>query len=151
MFKFLTKKKNQFKAHCSLSKQPLEKESTYLVTTAQIISSTKFWDNVMTEPDTMSYTEAYFKTGDSTAANIRGMIFRKYSEVEKAWLISDSQIHLFDVDEQEAKELADQWWDSQGQQVPEISTTSLKHLGDEKFEEIKSYALTMAGKAQVPV
>ncbi|MFY0601361.1 MAG: hypothetical protein JXR03_16930 [Cyclobacteriaceae bacterium] len=149
MFKFLTKKKNQFKAHCSLSKQPLDRESSYLVTTAQVISSRKFWDNVMTEPDTLSYTEAYFKNGDTTAKNIRGMIFKKYSQEEKAWVISDAQIHLFDIDQEMAKSLADQWWDSQGAFVPESTKVSLEELGTDSFEEIKSYAITEAGKAQI--
>ncbi len=149
MFKFLTKKKNQFKAQCSLSRQPLDRESSYLVTTAQIISSKKFWDNIMTEPDTMSYTEAYFKTGDTTAANIRGMIFKKYSAVEKAWIISDSQIHLFEVDEQQAKDLAVQWWDSEGTLLPEVSKTSLALLGDKKLADIKNYAIEEAGRSRI--
>jgi hypothetical protein len=149
MFSFLSKKKNQFKAQCSLSKQPLDKESSYLVTTAEIISSRKFWDNIMTEPDTMSYTEAYFKSGDSTAANIRNMIFKKYSQQEKAWVISDAQLHLFDVDQAQAKNLADQWWESQGAFVPEESLSSLSALGDSAFEEIKKYATTEAGRSHV--
>ena len=68
------KKKKKFRAQCELSKMPVEKESAYLVTTAQIISSKKFWDNVMTEPDTMSYTKAFFKSGDQVATNMRHMI-----------------------------------------------------------------------------
>ncbi|MFT6865475.1 MAG: hypothetical protein ACJA08_000293 [Cyclobacteriaceae bacterium] len=151
MFKFLSKKKNQFKAQCSLSRQPLDRESSYLVTTAQIISSKKFWDNIMTEPDTMSYTEAYFKNGDSTAANIRGMIFNKYSAVDKAWVISDAQLHLFEIDQQQAKTLADQWWDSEGSFSPEESKTSLKELGDQQLAAIRTYAVTEAGRAFVLV
>lgn len=151
MFKFLTKKKNKFKAQCALSKQPVERESSYIVSTAQVISSKKFWDNIMTEPDTMSYTEAYFKNGDSTAMNIRGMIFKKYSQEDKAWLISDAQLHLFDVDHSEAKALAEQWWDAEGAFSSEEIKTSLTKLGDEKFEEFKSYAITKAGKSHVTV
>lgn len=149
MFKFLTKKKNQFKAQCPLSKQNLDKESSYLVSTAQIISSKKFWDNIMTEPDTMSYTEAYFKSQDATAKNIRSMIFKKYSQEERAWVISDSQIHLFDIDQELAKNFANQWWDSAGTVLPDFSKNSLEILGETKFEEFRSYAITQAGKSHV--
>lgn len=149
MFKFLTKKKNQFKARCALSKQPLDRESTYLINTAQIITSRKFWDNVMTEPDTMSYTESYFKTGDATATNIRGMIFNKYSQEERAWPVADSMLHLFDIDESSAKADGITWWESEGKTLPELSKRSLKELGEDQIKECKLYAITEAGRSQV--
>lgn len=148
MFKLFSKKK-KFSAHCELSRQPVDRESAYLLSTAQVISSRKFWDSIMTEPDTMSYTEAHFKTGDQTAANIRNMIFKKYAKEDKVWVISDSHIHLFEVDPSEAKQLANQWWDSQGNEIPLHLTTSIAEMDDQHFEEIRRYAIQDAGRAQV--
>lgn len=150
MFNLFSKKK-KFKASCALSGRPLEKESAYMVSTAQIISSRKFWDNIMTEPETMTYTEAHFKRGDSTAANIRNMIFKKYAMEDKAWLISDAQIHLFELDENKAKTQADQWWESGGKEVPEELNQSLSKLDEQSFEAIKKYAVQEAGRQYVQV
>lgn len=147
---FKKNKKKAFKAHCELSRQPLERASSYLITTAELISSKKFWDNKMTEPDTMTYTVAHFKSGDQTAMNIRKMIFEKYSREDKHWVVSDSEMHLFDqIDQDKAKERADKWWDSKGTYV-NGSANSLENLGPDVFEEIKSYAIMEAGRAQVP-
>ncbi|MEQ8582097.1 MAG: hypothetical protein RIC30_12485 [Marinoscillum sp.] len=150
MFSLFSKKK-KFKASCDLSGSPLERESAYLVSTAQIISSRKFWDNIMTEPDTMTYTEAYFKSGDQTATNIRGMIFKKYADKDRAWVISDSHLHLFDIDESAAKTVANEWWDSEGKEVPQELENSLAGLDESSFEEIKSYAVKEAGRRLVQV
>lgn len=147
----LFRKKKKFKASCDLSGSLLEKESAYVLSTAQIISSKKFWDNKMTEPDTLTYTEAHFKNADPTARNIRGMIFKKYAHQDKAWIISDAQIHLFDIDESYAKRAADAWWDSEGQQLPEGMTTSLASMKTEDFESIKSYAVEEAGRKMVQI
>ena len=147
--KLFGKKKKGFKAYCALSRQLLDKNSAYVVSTAEIISSKKFWDTKMTEPDTMTYTEAYFKTGDATATNIRGMIFNKYSAEDKAWLISDSQIHLFDIDHDEAKSLGDQWWESEGNVVPDAKSRSLHTLGEARIHELKEYAIMEAGRKHV--
>ena len=148
---FKKNKKKGFRASCDLSRQPLDKSSSYLITTAELISSRKFWDTKMTEPDTMTYTVAHFKSGDQTATNIRKMIFDKYSKEDKHWVVSDAEMHLFDdVDHTIAKERADQWWDQEGQFVPDDATNSLERLGKDTFEEIRSYAVMEAGKRHVP-
>lgn len=147
---FKKNKKKEFRAQCDLSRQPLDKSSTYLLTTAEIISSKKFWDNKMTEPDTMTYTVAHFKSGDETATNIRRMIWEKYSKEDKHWLISDSELHLFDIDQDKAKAWGDQWWDSEGNFVPENADKSLELLGSDEIESLRSYAVMEAGKRQVP-
>lgn len=139
-------KKKKFKATCELSKTPLDRESAYIISAAQILSSKKFWDNVMTEPETMTYTEAHFKKGDPTAKNIRTMIFKKYTNEDKAWVISDSQIHLFDLDVDKSKQLANEWWDSEGRELPEHLTTTLSDMDEEAYESFKSYAINDAGK-----
>ncbi len=146
---FAKKKKDSFKAKCDLTNVPLEKEFTYLVSTAQILTSKKFWDNKMTEPDTLSYTVNHFKNGDQTATHIRKMIYDKYASEDKLWVISDSQINLFDVDQDEAKSLADMWWESKGTYIPETLDSSLSKLDEDKIEEYKAYAIMYAGKQQV--
>ena len=38
------KKKKEFKAACTITKEPLEKGFGYLLTTGQIVTSKKYWD-----------------------------------------------------------------------------------------------------------
>lgn len=150
MFGLFNKKtKKKFKASCDLSGSLLDRESAYLLSTAQVISSKKFWDSKMTEPETMTYTEAHFKSGDQTATNIRNMIFKKYSAQDKAWVISDAHLHLFDIDESNAKELANQWWDSEGTEMPGEVSSSLTAMDDQEFENYKNYAVNEAGRRMV--
>ncbi len=151
MFNLFNKTKKKFKASCDLSGNMLDRESAYLLTTAQVISSRKFWDSKMTEPETMTYTEAHFKSGDQTAANIRNMIFKKYSAEDKPWVISDAHMHLFDVDESSAKELANLWWDSEGKETPTEVSNSLSSLGENGFESCKQYAVNEAGRKMVQI
>ena len=91
------KKKKELKASCTITKEPIEKGYGYLLTTAQIISSKKYWDMVMTEPETMSYTVSHFKN-QSSGTQMRSMIFDKYATIGKPWIISDSVIGYFEVD-----------------------------------------------------
>ncbi|MEM9325000.1 MAG: hypothetical protein AAGA85_05070 [Bacteroidota bacterium] len=149
MFNLFGKKKKEFRANCELSKEPLEKGRGYVITTAQLISSRKFWDNKMTEPETMSYTVSHFKSGDKTSTHMREMIFNKYSNNDKPWLISESYGHLFDINENEARDFAQQWWDQEGNFVPDGADQSLTELGDGAFQEIKMYAVMEAGKSRV--
>ena len=100
----------------------------------------------MTEPETISYTTAFFKNGDEVAANMRQMIFNKYGNQDKAWIIADSEMHMFDVDQSKAKSLADQWFESEGKFSPEEVKNSLSDLGVETIEELKTYAIHEAGR-----
>lgn len=144
---FKKNKKKEFKAVCDLTRQPLDKDSVYVLTTAEVISSKKFWDNKMTEPETLSYTVAHFKSQDPTASRIRQMIFEKYAD-EKAWVVSDAAIHLFDVDTQQAKARGDLWWESKGNSAPNETKNSLVALG-EKLSELRNYAIKEAGRSFV--
>ena len=76
------KKKKEFKASCQITKEPLEKGYGYLLTTAQIVTSQKYWDMVMTEPETMSYTISHFKNQPG-GTQMRNMIFEKYATIGK--------------------------------------------------------------------
>ena len=105
------KKKKEFRATCKITKEPLEKGFGYLLTTAQVVASKKYWDLIMTEPETLSYTVSHFKN-QSSGTQMRSMIFEKYASVDKPWIISDSVISYFEVDKKAAKEDAKKWWDS---------------------------------------
>src|SRR6187431_1784866 len=112
------KKKTTLKAKCPITKEPIEEGFGFMLTTSQIVSSRKFWDMVMTEPETMSYTVSHFKNQQS-GTQMRSLIFEKHSSVDKAWMISDSCINLFEhVDKAEARADAKRWWESEGLYTP---------------------------------
>ncbi len=144
-------KKKEFRANCELSKEPLEKGRGYVITTAQLISSRKFWDHKMTEPETMSYTVTHFKSGDPTSKSMREMIFKKFSQNDKPWIISESYGHLFDIDLDEARALAQEWWNKEGDFVPSGSDSSIKEMDQGIYQEIESYAVMEAGRARAAV
>ena len=48
------KKKKEFRASCPITKEPLEKGFGYLLTTSQVVASKKYWDLIMTEPETLA-------------------------------------------------------------------------------------------------
>ena len=143
------KKKKKFKASCDISKEPVEEGYGYLLTTVQVVSSRKYWDNIMTEPDTMSYTISHFTKNDKMATQMRHMIFEKYSSIEKPWMVSDSYIHLFDIDRSRAKENAKKWWEAEGAFVPENSGAAEEIMEEKEFHEVKKYAVMEAGKERV--
>ena len=141
------KKKKEFKAFCAVSKEPLEKGYGYLLTTPQVIASKKYWDNIMTEPETMSYTINHFTKQDNTATQIRSMIFEKYSGVDKPWMVSDTCINWFDVNREDAKSHAQKWWESEGAFSPDKNGS----MSDDQFNQIKQYAIMEAGREMVEV
>src|SRR6478752_1764911 len=147
--KLLGKKKPELKARCPITREPIESGFGYLLTTSQIVSSRKYWDMIMTEPETMSYTVSHFKNV-SSGTQMRNMIFEKYSNIEKPWMISDSCINLFEnIDKGEAKENAKKWWASQGNFTPENSGPAMAALEPQAFKTWKDYAVLEAGRSKV--
>ncbi len=138
------KKKKEFKASCNITKEPLEQGFGYLLTTAQIITSRKYWDMVMTEPETMSYTVSHFNN-QSMGTQMRAMIFEKYATVAKPWIISDSVINYFDVDKNEARANARKWWETEGSFAPENVGPASQTLNESAFSHSKDYAIQKAG------
>lgn len=142
-------KKKEFKARCPITKEPIENGFGYLLTTSQVVASKKFWDMVMTEPETMSYTVSHFKNQES-GTQMRSLIFEKHSSVEKPWMISDSCINLFEnVDKKEAREKAKKWWETEGSFTPEDAGAAKSKLEDNVFQKLKDYAVLEAGRARV--
>lgn len=147
--KLLGKKKPELKARCPITREPIENGFGYLLTTSQVVASKKYWDMVMTEPETMSYTVSHFKNVAS-GTQMRNMIFEKYSSVEKPWMISDSCINLFEgIDKSTAREAARRWWQEQGQYKPEHSGPALGSLDPKTYQNWKDYAVLEAGRNRV--
>ena len=142
------KKKTTLKAKCPITKEPIEEGFGFMLTTAQIVASKRFWDMVMTEPETMSYTVSHFKN-QSSGTHMRNMIFEKHSGVEKPWMISDSCINLFDVDKQSARENAKKWWANDGNFNPDNSGPAVSALDAQTFKTLKDYAVLEAGRTRV--
>jgi hypothetical protein len=144
------KKKKEFKAACTITKEPIEKGYGYLLTTAQVISSKKYWDLVMTEPETLSYTVSHFRN-QSSGTQMRSMIFEKYAGISKPWIISDSVINYFEVDKNIAREGAKKWWESEGNYVPDHTGPATEHLDSPAFQHAKEYAILEAGRDRASV
>lgn len=142
-------KKKEIKARCPITKEQIDKGFGYLLTTAEVVSSRKYWDMVMTEPETLSYTISHFKN-EENGTRMRSLIFEKYSNIEKPWMISDTCINLFeDVDRQKAREHARLWWEKEGDFVPDNSGTALDALDPESYRNWKEYAVLEAGRSRI--
>jgi hypothetical protein len=139
------KKKKEIKAACNITKEPIEKGFGYMLTTAQIVTSKKYWDMIMTEPETMSYTVSHFKN-QASGTQMRSMIFEKYASIAKPWMISDSIINYFDVDKSTAKENAKKWWASEGSFAPTETGPASDKLDASTFKTWKDYAILEAGR-----
>ncbi|HYG21088.1 MAG TPA: hypothetical protein VD816_19260 [Ohtaekwangia sp.] len=147
--KLLGKKKPELKARCPITREPIENGYGYLLTTSQIVASKKYWDMIMTEPETMSYTVSHFKNVPS-GTQMRNMIFEKYSNIDKPWMISDSCINLFEnVDKALARENARKWWANAGNFVPDQSGPAMEALDNETFQGWKDYAVLEAGRNRI--
>jgi len=142
-------KKKEIKARCPITKEQIDKGFGYLLTTAEVVSSRKYWDMVMTEPEPVSYTVAHFRN-EEYGTRMRSLIFEKYSSIEKPWMISDTCINLFeDVDRQKAREQARLWWEKEGDFVPDNSGNALEALDPDSYKSWKEYAILEAGRSRI--
>jgi hypothetical protein len=147
--KLLGKKKPELKARCPITKEQIENGFGYMLTTAQVVASKKYWDMIMTEPETLSYSVSHFKNQES-GTRMRSLIFEKYSSVEKPWIISDSCINLFDnIDKKSAKDHARKWWESAGNYLPDNTGAAVQVLDEGQFKTWKDYAVLEAGRSRV--
>ncbi|MCE2996554.1 MAG: hypothetical protein ACK5RG_00390 [Cyclobacteriaceae bacterium] len=142
------KKKKEFKASCQITKEPIEKGFGYLLTTAQVVTSKRYWDMIMTEPETMSYTISHFNNQPS-GTQMRNMIFEKYAGIAKPWIISDSIISYFEIDKASAKDNAKKWWESDGSFIPTQTGPASENLDSTLFQSVKDYAILEAGRSKV--
>ncbi len=145
LFELIGKKKKELKASCPITKEPIERGFGYMLTTAQVISSQKYWDMVMTEPETLSYTLSHFNN-QASGTQMRSMIFEKYAGISKPWIVSDSIIGYFDVDRATARQEAKKWWETEGQHAPTNAGPAAEHLPAETFQHYRDYAILEAGR-----
>lgn len=147
--KILGKKKPELTARCPITKEQIESGFGYLLTTAQVIASKKYWDMIMTEPETMSYSVSHFKNQESGTL-MRSLIFEKYSSIEKPWMISDSCINLFDnIDRKSARENAKKWWETAGGFRPDHTGSAVQALEPSAYQTLKNYAVLEAGRTRI--
>ena len=139
------KKKKSFKASCQITKEPIDSGFGYLLTTADVIASQKYWDMIMTEPETLSYTVSHFKN-NSSGTHMRSMIFEKYATISKPWIVSDSAINYFTIDKNIARDHAKKWWETEGSFVPEKTGPASSTLDADSFNNLKEYAIMEAGR-----
>lgn len=142
------KKKKELKAACNITKEPIEKGFGFLLTTAQIVTSKRYWDMIMTEPETMSYTVSHFKN-QASGTQMRSMIFEKYASISKPWMVSDSIIGFFDVDKAAAKANAKKWWETEGTFTPSEVGSASDKLDANTYKTWKDYAILEAGRDRV--
>jgi hypothetical protein len=142
--------KKELKARCPITKESIEKGYGYLLTTAQVITSTRYWDMVMTEPETISYTISHFNN-QPNGTQMRNLIFEKYSSIDKPWMVSDSVINLFEVNKEEARNRARQWWQTEGNYMPEEAGSALDKLEPSQYQRLKDYAVLEAGRNRLPI
>lgn len=149
LFGFGKKKKKKPAKSCDLEGSLLEFGEGYLLTSEQIIKSKRFWDNKMIEPETLAYSKAHFQRNDEMGTKMRTMIFQKYSSKEQPWLVGDGQVNQFEVDKEEARSFARQWWDSDFQFTPPNGGSAQQTMEASEFEEWKEYAVMKAGEEQL--
>lgn len=148
LFSFGKKKKKAVKS-CDLEGSLLEFGEGYLLTSAQIIKSKRFWDNKMIEPETVAYSKAHFEKQDDMGTKMRTMIFQKYATKEKPWLIGDGQVNQFEVDKEAAKAHAKLWWESDFTFSPPQTGAAEAVLEETEFAQWKEYAIMKAGEEQL--
>ena len=135
LFSFGKKKKKKPARSCDLEGSLLEFGEGYLLTSAQIIKSKRFWDNKMVEPETLAYSKAHFERNDEMGTKMRTMIFQKYSSQDKPWLVGDGQVSQFEIDKDQAREYAREWWESEFQFSPPNAGPADKSLDEQEFIE----------------
>ncbi|UXP32148.1 hypothetical protein N6H18_17540 [Reichenbachiella agarivorans] len=146
IFKSPPKKKQ---AACSICKSIMNQNDGFALSTAQVVSSRKYWDRKMVEPETLSYTTAHFKNQDQRATMMRKIIFEKTAGKEIVWMTCESCIDHFEVCQDETKQLAAQWWQNDTGFVLPNKGKAEDNMSSEDFEEIKSYATMEAGSSFV--
>ncbi|MEM1135279.1 MAG: hypothetical protein AAGI07_05520 [Bacteroidota bacterium] len=146
---FGKKKQKPKSAKCEISDTLLEYGEGYLLTSAQVIDSESFWDMMMLQPETKSYTISHFEKQDPSAKSIRQMIFNKYANREEPWLISDTYVKMFAVDQTKTQEYAVEWWKSEKSFRPPACGTAKENLAPEKYIALEEYAVMEAGREAV--
>lgn len=140
------RKKKKPVAQCGICKARMEYQEGSILTSSQIVTSHAFWDKLMVEPETLSYTKAHFESNDAMATKMRHMIFNKYSEKDQAWIICDSCVGMFDVEETKVRAHAKAWWETNKTFRPPTCGKASEQMDGATFEAVKRYAVMQAGE-----
>lgn len=143
------KKKKKKVSKCDLTGTMVEYGEGRLLTTEQVVSSKKFWESIMTEPDAMAYTINHFKNKDENATQMRSHIFEKYADREDPWIVSEDCLTTYEIEARNSKEYADQWWQTEGAFRPPSNGSAKNTLSPDAYEEIRHYAIWKAGESRV--
>ncbi len=140
------KKKKKPGTSCGICKAHMEYGEGSILTSSQIVKSNAFWDKLMVEPETLSYTKAHFESQDAMATKMRQMIFNKYSQKDQPWIVCDSCIEMFEVENAEVKQHAQQWWLSERKFRPPSCGKASEQMDEGAYKEVKTYAVMHAGE-----
>lgn len=142
--------KKKKKKRCDITGTILEYGEGRLLTTSQVVTSRKFWDSIMTEPEAMAYTIGHFKNNDRNSTRMREIIFEKYAEKSEPWIVAEDCLNTFGINaDKESKDYAEQWWESDFEFKPPHCGEAKAVMDPNKFSEIKKYAVMSAGASRV--
>jgi tetratricopeptide (TPR) repeat protein len=98
---------------CDVCGAVVNEPDGYQLTTIQVVGSPGFWQNYyerhadeFTEMGVTSY-EAFSCAGDVRLATVE-----RFVQDSTSWLVCEQCIHLFDVDQEQVRTYAQQWWES---------------------------------------
>ncbi len=147
---FKKDKKKKKASKCAITGTILHYGEGSLLTTSQVISSERFWESIMTEPEAMAYTINHFKNGDKSATQMRSIIFEKYADRNDPWIVSEDCVQTYGINNAEqSREYAMQWWESEGSFRPPKSGTAKNELSSDSFTRAREYAILKAGESRV--
>ena len=148
IFKKNRKKKKASK--CAITGTFLQYGEGRLLTTSQVVSSRRFWESIMTEPETMAYTINHFKKQDKSATQMRSIIFEKYAQIDDSWIVAEDVLTTYGIEgTDESESYARQWWESDGAFVPPNNGSASHQLSPEAYKDIRQYAILKAGESRV--
>jgi hypothetical protein len=146
----LFSKKKKKSAQCALTGTILYNGEGCLVTTSEVVMSKKFWESIMTEPETMAYTINHFTKKDKQATMMRNAIFEKYAEREEPWVVSEDCLQTYGIVTSLNGTDVKKWWDTDGKFKPSGCGKARQVLAPELYEEVRQYAVMSAGSNRVP-
>lgn len=145
----LFKKKKKKTVSCALTGTPLQDGEGRLVTTSEVVTSKKFWESIMTEPEAMAYTINHFTKQDKQAMMMRNAIFEKYADREEPWIVSEDCLQTYDIKSSLNGEHIQKWWATDGTFKPEGSGKAKNVLSEQEFADVRHYAVMAAGESRV--
>ena len=147
---FKKDKKKKKASKCAITGTILHYGEGRLLTTSQVVSSERFWESIMTEPEAMAYTINHFKNNDKSATQMRSIIFEKYADRNDPWIVSEDCLHTYGIEDSgHSREFAVQWWESEGTFAPPESGSAKNILPEDSFLKVKKYAILKAGESRV--